>query len=381
MSDPAPQPLHVVIAGGGIAALEALLGLHDVGKDRVRVTVVSPREEFVLEPLRPTAVMGDDLPPRHSLRMFTRRFGAAFRRDALRRVLPEEHEIECVSGQRLAYDVLLVALGARRRAVSPYPITYGCESRPGQLREAIVALERGAARSIAFVVPEGVGWPLPIYELALAAAPHARGPGAITVVSPEVEPLAVFGAQPSRAVAALLSAAGVDFVGSARPEFEPGAVVLGDGRRVVADVVVSLPLLVGPRVAGLPSDDAGFLVCDEHARVVGVPDVYAAGDATSFALKQGGIAAQQADAACEHIAARAGATVTPRPVRPVLRGKLLAPSGPLYLRNVLDDPLSPRASKALLWFPPSKVSGRYVSSWLESVDLNGVARRAFASRA
>lgn len=377
MPGSAHHPLRVVIAGGGIAALEALLAFNDLGGDRLRVTLVSPHDEFLLEPLRPAALMGDDLAPRSSLRMFARRFGADFRRDALRRVFAEQHAIECVSGDRLEYDALLIATGARRAAPSPLPITYGREARPGTLREAIVALERGATRSMAFVVPDGAGWSLPAYELALATAGRARAE--ITLVSAETAPLEVFGPAPSRCVAEVLSSAGVSFVAGASPAFEPGAVDLGDGRRVAAATIVSLPVLTGPRVAGLPSDGDGFLVCDEHARVVGAPDVYAAGDATSFPIKQGGIATQQADAACEHIAARAGAAVEPRPVHPVLRGKLLTPSGPLYLRNVLGQPEGDRASRALLWFPPSKVSGRYVSSWLESVDVERVARRAFAA--
>jgi sulfide:quinone oxidoreductase len=69
--------------------------------------------------------------------------------------------------------------------------------------------------------------------------------------------------------------------------------------------VLTLPHLDGPAIAGLPSDGAGFLVTDVHGRVTGAPDVYAAGDVTAFAVKQGGIACQQADAAAADIAARA----------------------------------------------------------------------------
>ena len=70
------------------------------------------------------------------------------------------------------------------------------------------------------------------------------------------------------------------------------------------------------RSPGCPRTRDGFLVTDAHARVRGVPDVYAAGDVTAFPIKQGGIACQQADAAAEHIAARAGAPVEPTRSRP-----------------------------------------------------------------
>ena len=92
---------------------------------------------------------------------------------------------------------------------------------------------------------------------------------------------------------------------------------------IAADRVVALPRLRGPRIDGLPQTVEGFLSVDAHGQVHGLADVFAAGDITSFPVKQGGIAAQQADAAAEIIAANAGADLTPQPFRPVLRGLLL----------------------------------------------------------
>ena len=50
---------------------------------------------------------------------------------------------------------------------------------------------------MAFVLPEGPVYPLPLYELALMAAARARrmevDPPALTVVTPEPNPLAIFG--------------------------------------------------------------------------------------------------------------------------------------------------------------------------------------------
>ena len=99
--------------------------------------------------------------------------------------------------------------------------------------------------------------------------------------------------------------------------------------------MIALPRLRGRGIPGLPADAGGFLVIDEHARVTGAADVFAAGDATAEPIKQGGLAAQQADAAAEAIAAEAGAELDPRPYRPVLRGLLLTGDTPLYLRNDL----------------------------------------------
>ena len=78
--------------------------------------------------------------------------------------------------------------------------------------------------------------------------------------------------------------------------------------------------LRGPFLPGLPHDLEGFIPTDLHGLVAGELDVYAAGDATAYPIKQGGVAAQQADAVAEAIAARLGAPVEPQSFRPVVRG-------------------------------------------------------------
>jgi sulfide:quinone oxidoreductase len=44
------QQLQVVIAGGGIAGLEALMALRDLAADRVALTLVAPDPEFTYKP-------------------------------------------------------------------------------------------------------------------------------------------------------------------------------------------------------------------------------------------------------------------------------------------------------------------------------------------
>ena len=119
-------------------------------------------------------------------------------------------------------------------------------------------------------------------------------------------------------------------------------------------------------MSGLPSDAEGFLVTDDHARVQGVPDVYAAGDVTAFAIKQGGIACQQADAAAADIAARAGAPVEPVPFSPVLRGMLLTERWARFMRREAGDDTS--VAGRALWWPPTKIAGRELAGYLEGLD-------------
>ena len=85
--------------------------------------------------------------------------------------------------------------------------------------------------------------------------------------------------------------------------------------------MISVPTLSGPALAGLPADSRGFIPVDAHGRVAGTPGVYAAGDATTFPVKQGGLATQQADAVAEAVAADLGLRRRPdalpaRPARP-----------------------------------------------------------------
>jgi sulfide:quinone oxidoreductase len=93
--------------------------------------------------------------------------------------------------------------------------------------------------------------------------------------------------------------------------------------------------------------------------------VYAAGDAVDFPIKQGGLAAQQADTVAAHVAARYGAAVDPAPFRPVLRGMLFTGGESLYMRSGVPnaDPEVPGAWYPL-WWPPTKIAGGHLAPYL-----------------
>ncbi len=140
------------------------------------------------------------------------------------------------------------------------------------------------------------------------------------------------------------------------------------GQRLRVDRIVTEPRLVGPRLRGIACEHDGFIQTDAHGRVAGLDDVFAAGDATAFPIKQGGLAAQQADAVAEAIAASAGADVEPQPFRPILRGLLLTGELARYLRSDIsgragDDSV---ISEEALWWPPDKIAGRYLAPYLSS---------------
>jgi len=372
---PSSDPLSVVIAGGGIAALEAVMALHDLAGERVRPIIVAPEAEFELKPLRTAEPFSAGHVPSYPMSEIAERFGAELRQGALASVDAEAHAITLADGSQLDYDALIVATGARSRPAYERVITFGADARTDILSGLLADLEEHYTRSVAFVVPPGVSWPLPLYEIALMAAAEVRSMGIddarMQIITPESTPLAIFGTEASEAVAKLLGEAGVEFRGDAYAAIERGGhITIRPGDETVqVDRIVALPILEGLGIDGLPSDEHGFVPIDDRGRVRGLTDVYAAGDGADFPVKQGGLACQQADAIAQYLAAQAGAPVEPRPFRPVLRGKLLTGRGSEFLRTALHGGAGPsEASDFALWYPPTKVSGHYLSQWLTHID-------------
>jgi sulfide:quinone oxidoreductase len=375
------RPLHVLIAGGGVAALEALLALRDLAEERVAIHLVAPSDEFVYRPLEVGAPFALGAVRRYSIEAITASRGAHFRLDYLKRVIAADRTVFLGSGAEVHYDALLVAVGARAVEALPGALTYrGMDDAPA-MRRVVAEASDGRARSLAFVVPAGVSWPLPLYELALLTAKKVGGGQAspqIAIVSPEDAPLALFGRAASEEVARLLERSGIAFHGSAYASRVDGdRVLLGPGDEpVVADRVVALPGMKGPVITGLPSLD-GFLRTDDHGRVHGCEAVWAAGDVIDFPVKQGGLAAQQADAAAEDLAAVAGAPITPTPFRPVLRGVLLTGGAPRYMRASIAGGAGEDSTVAdhALWWPPGKIAGRYLAPHLGAAHEDLSRRR------
>ncbi len=364
---------RVLIAGGGVAGLEALMALRDMAGDRVDLALLAPEAEFVYRPMAVAEPFGRGRADRHPLADIASEFETELIQAALGEVDSAGRAAVTGAGQRVPYDALLVAVGARsepalRRALTWTPET-DAELFGGLLRD----LDEGYLKRVAFVVPPGVAWALPAYELAMMTAWQAWGMGhddiEVTVYTPEDAPLGLFGTRATAALREDLEEAGVRAetgVYVTEDPSEPGRLVLLPGERTLdVDRVVALPRAVGPALPGLPADARGFVLTDLYGKVPDVEGVWAAGDAIAFPVKQGGLAAQQADAAAESIAAVVGADVAPQPFHPVLRGMMLTGRGKAWMRH---EPAGGEgdgaAERRALWWPPTKIAGRYLSPYL-----------------
>ncbi|MDP9345750.1 MAG: NAD(P)/FAD-dependent oxidoreductase [Actinomycetota bacterium] len=356
---------RIVIAGGGIAGLEGLIALRGHLGPEVRIDLLEASTELVERQRAVAEPFGGPAARRFDLARIAADHGATLAPDQLREVDAPARTAHTVRGDAIAYDALLVAVGARPDVAIPGALTFTRPRDIGAFRR-LRAVETGRVRRVAFAVPAGVAWTLPLYELALLTAGHLQGRRrddvSLVVVTPEHDPLDVFGAPIAARIRALLSARRIALRTEAMPErVGPGGLMVAGGDLVRDEWVVALPRLNGPWIAGLPHDAEGFIPTDVHGAVPGAPSVWAAGDGTAFPIKQGGLAAQQADAAADAIAAALGAPVDPAPFRPVLHALLLDPEGERLLDGDADEPTAEEP-----WWPATKVAARHLAPYLST---------------
>lgn len=366
------KPLSVLVAGGGVAAIEAVLALQALAKELVEVTLLAPTSEFRYRPLAVTEPF--DLGPLPTLPLETVAADteARLRTGALDHVDADLREAWTTSGECVRYDLLLIATGAQASDSVPGATTFWAWPGGGPYATLLEELRSGAIQRVVFTVPGGVTWPLPLYEVALLTAADLAAREAhaeLTLLTPEETPLAVFGAEASSAVGAVLEERGIRALTRRRPvSVVDGELAVAPEGSLPADAVVTLPVLTGPAFGGLPHDKHGFLPTDVSGVVDDVAAVFAAGDVTTFPIKQGGLATQQADTAAQTIAIHAGARLPAAQFRPVLLGRLLTGGPTLNLRAELygGGGNTSSASTEALWWPPGKIFGRYLGPYLAS---------------
>jgi len=369
------KKLRVVIIGGGVAAIETALALGELAPEHTDVTVIAPNEEFVYRPMTVREPFAYGHANCYPLAPIVGDAGAKLLSDALAWVDPAGQIVHTEAGEEIAYDALVLALGAKAIPLYRHAITIDDKRLDEQLHGLIQDIEGGYIQSLAFVAPGRMPWQLPLYEIAMMTAGRAYDMGielAVTIVSPEDAPLAIFGSGASTAVGELLERAHIQTINSAYAEVpKPGEVVINPGdRRLQVDRVIALPELYGPSIRGIPLAEHGFIRVNPYGQVPDVGPIYAAGDATDFAIKHGGLGSQQADAAAQSIAALAGAPVTPEPFNPVIHGMLLTDSKPVYLTAHIagGQGFSSEITDTPTWSPPTKIAAKYLAPYLDTLD-------------
>ncbi|HEX7299541.1 MAG TPA: FAD-dependent oxidoreductase, partial [Solirubrobacteraceae bacterium] len=143
-------PHRVVIAGGGVAGIEALLALRALGGDHVELTLVSPTPDFVYRPLAVAEPFALGHQRRTPLAEAARRAEAAFVHAPLTSVDVATRTMRLGDGQELAYDALVLATGAASEpafgnGVLTWDDSSGVEALGGLLRD----LEEGYSQRLA----------------------------------------------------------------------------------------------------------------------------------------------------------------------------------------------------------------------------------------
>jgi sulfide:quinone oxidoreductase len=375
---------RVLIAGGGVAALEAMIALRDLAGDRVGVEVCSPREDFIYRPFTVAEPYGLSHAMRYDLRQLAERCDASFHLAGIGTVDGEAQRARTHDGREIAYDHLIVACGTRLLAGVSGAVTFWGVPDDPKVREVVRDLRERKLKRVVFTMPAGGTWALPLYELALLAESELSNAGAddasLVVVTPEEAPLHLFGRRASERVGELLAERDIEVIAGATPiKFDRGLLTVSPGGDVEADVVLGLPRLEGRRIGGVPHDLHGFIAVDDHGRIRGMRHAFAAGDVTSFPVKQGGLATQQADVAAEAIAGDIGCEVAPEPLDPILRGVLWTGAEPLYLSGHLAGGRgeTSTATGEAPWGgdEQGKLVGRYLTPFLGDLSARSGARR------
>lgn len=291
------MPQRVVIVGAGHAHVEVLRSFAWQPERGAALTLVSPHARATYTGMVPGVIAGQYALPEAQIDVadLASRAGATFVSDRVchvdvaRRLLVLEHS------DPLPYDTASFDIGAQPMAgtiAADAPVVWvkPIEAAVSRL-EDLLALKPGPRGRKVVIIGAGAGG----VELSFALRARLRGEDGAEVTLCDRQPLPASerGVRAARLVSAALAAHGVPFVGGlAVARVERDAVVLADGRRLPANIIVwstgaAAPPLFG--AAQLPVDEHGFLRVDTTLRCVGQRDILGAGDAIALQAVDGGL--------------------------------------------------------------------------------------------
>ncbi len=369
---PQRSQTDVLIAGGGVAALETLMTLHERLGASKRITLLAPHAEFRYRPLAAYVGLAPGLRTSLPLSDIAAEFGAVHLRDQLSAVRADRAEAITRSGTTIEYEALVVAIGAIGLDPFPSAVTLGMPRQEAAFESFVGRVRDGTLERVVVVEPSHLSWTLPAYETALLLRHESSLPTMrVTVTTPESAPMEEFGPEIAAAISDRLHDRDVDLLPRTVPEPIAGDELWIPLRGLMpVDAVVALARPAGPLVAGLPHDALGFIPVDAAGAVRGLRRVWAAGDATDRATKQGGFAMQQAQVVSADVAATLSGAPPERGASPatpmVMRATLLDGDRALYFRAEQEAGAGWNGvvSWDPLWSPPGKIAGGRLADYL-----------------
>jgi sulfide:quinone oxidoreductase len=354
--------------------MEAVLRLRRLAGDQLDISLVSASDTLVYRPLSVLEPFGAALVLRYPVARVVSDTGVRWIREGVEWV-DRADRIAHAGSEDIRYDALLLAIGGRQLPAPEGVFVFSDRTAPAY-REVLEQTWSGQISRIAFVPPAEPSWPLPIYELALLTAAEATKTGGarpeIIVGEPGLRPLAAFGREASDAVTELLANAKITVHTRSELRDQDGPLLRTPGGDLRPDLIVTVPMITGPNVRGLPGDALDrFLRVDEYCRVTGGGGrIYAAGDATHLPVKHGGVGAQQADTAAASIVHLAGLGPQPPPLHPVIRGVLLTGGPPLYLTAhlIAGEGVRAQVSRTPPWPVDDKIVAEELSPYLAELN-------------
>lgn len=399
----------ICVAGAGTAGLEGLLALHARIGSHANLCVVAPEREFRYRPISDASLFRPARERGAPISGLASAIGATHIPDRVVAVNQPDHCIETRDGDLIGFDHLLIAAGAQQERSLKQGYVWQRGQDPGFLDEVLGALRRSAPARVAVIVPRGVRWPVPAYELALVLAWASAGTAAtISLITAETRLLAALGETATAAITHELEAAGVEAITGVEVTDEldvdtPLRRVSGtepvvlrlvrEGPLSDEDILtgtptaptrlhqaahetrtfefaVSLPTRAGPSLAGVATDATGFVEVDGGLRVRGSDRLWAAGSCIAAALEHGALSALQADAAAAAIAdamglrPSAGVDTAPDPLE--VTGILLTGQRDRWLA---ENPVGvPQPSTHCLWWPSGRAVGRMLAQYIASSE-------------
>jgi NADH dehydrogenase FAD-containing subunit len=290
-----PGP-RLVLAGGGHASLHSLMRASEWRRRGAEVTLINDHPRLFYSGMTPEYLGGvytlDEVAI--DLSGHCERLGVTLVTDRIVAVDASHKRIRTSSGEEIVYDVAALDIGAENPALPSYAIP----TKPLHRLEALSLL---MARCLsgdqpdASIVIAGGGAAGAEIALNISSRLAARTPGRsplldgtlrLTIVESSTRLVPDFPEGMSRRIASTLAKRGVETVLSDRVNANAEDVLLlASGRKVKADLVIWSTGSVGHaflKASGLPTDEKGFLLVDEHLMVTEAHGLFAAGDCATL---------------------------------------------------------------------------------------------------